>query len=180
MMPRPVSLIGTVSSDGVQNLAPMSSIGVVSNTPPLITVSLSKSRVGKERDTLVNLRNSGIGSSCMVFILPADLDAAKDIQLSSAKLPRDESEWELINGNMVSGDILPILSSALAAIKCTLVEIHHLPENSSASLVILRVDDVITSTEINSSNMPQKLMQVDYNKLGPSSSKNDWKFEINY
>jgi hypothetical protein len=29
MMPRPVSLIGTVSSEGIQNLAPMSSIGVV-------------------------------------------------------------------------------------------------------------------------------------------------------
>lgn len=180
MMPRPVSLIGTVSSDGVQNLAPMSSIGVVSNTPPLITVSLSKSRVGKERDTLVNLRNSGIGSSCMVFILPADLDSAKDIQLSSAKLPIDESEWEIINGNMVSGDDLPLLSSALAAMKCTLVEIHPLPENSSASLVILRVDSVVTSTEINPSNMPQKLMQIDYNKLGPSSSKNDWKFEVYY
>ena len=180
MMPRPVSLIGTVSSEGIQNLAPMSSIGVVSNTPPLITVSLSKSRVGKERDTLVNLRNSGIGSSCMVFILPADLDSAKDIQLSSAKLPIDESEWEIINGNMVSGDDLPLLSSALAAMKCTLVEIHPLPENSSASLVILRVDSVVTSTEINPSNMPQKLMQIDYNKLGPSSSKNDWKFEVYY
>ena len=180
MMPRPVSLIGTVRSKGIQNLAPMSSIGVVSNTPPLITVSLSKSRVGKERDTLVNLRNSGIGSSCMVFILPADLDSAKDIQLSSAKLPIDESEWEIINGNMVSGDDLPLLSSALAAMKCTLVEIHPLPENSSASLVILRVDSVVTSTEINPSNMPQKLMQIDYNKLGPSSSKNDWKFEVYY
>jgi hypothetical protein len=55
-----------------------------------------------------------------------------------------------------------------------------LPENSSASLVILRVDSVVTSTKINSSNMPQKLMQINYNKLGPSSSKNDWKFEVYY
>ena len=180
MMPRPVSLIGTVSSEGVQNLAPMSSVGVVSNTPPLITVSLSKSRDGKERDTLVNLRNSGVGSSCMVFILPADIDSAKDIQITSTKLPANESEWEIINGNMIQEDDLPLLSSAMAAMKCTLVEIHPLPEGSSASLAILRVDNVVTSSEINSSNMPQKLMQIDYNKLGPSSSKNDWKFEVHY
>jgi len=180
MMPRPISLVGTVSSDGVQNLAPMSSIGVVSNTPPLLTISLSKSRDGKERDTLVNLRNSGIGSSCMVFILPADLDSARNVQETSSKLPINESEWDLINGQMISNDGLPLLSSSIAAMRCKMIEIHPLPEGSSASLVILRVESIVTSSGIDSSNIPQKLMQIDYNKLGPSSNKNDWDFEVFY
>ena len=180
MMPRPISLVGTVSSDGVQNLAPMSSIGVVSNTPPLLTISLSKSRDGKERDTLVNLRNSGIGSSCMVFILPADLDSARNVQETSSKLPINESEWDLINGQMISNDGLPLLSSSIAAMRWKMIEIHPLPEGSSASLVILRVESIVTSSGIDSSNIPQKLMQIDYNKLGPSSNKNDWDFEVFY
>ncbi|MGY8644850.1 MAG: flavin reductase family protein [Candidatus Poseidoniales archaeon] len=180
MMPRPISLVGTVSSGGVQNLAPMSSIGVVSNTPPLLTISLSKSRDGKERDTLVNLRNSGVGSSCMVFILPADLDSARNVQETSARLPIDESEWDLVNGELISDDGLPILSSSIAAMHCKMVEIHPLPEGSSASLVILRVESIVTSAGIDSSNIPQKLMQIDYNKLGPSSNKNDWDFEVFY
>ncbi len=180
MMPRPISLFGPVSSGGVQNLAPMSSIGVVSNTPPLLTISLSKSRDGKERDTLVNLRNSGVGSSCMVFILPADLDSARNVQETSAKLPIDESEWDLVNGEMISDDGIPILSSSIAAMHCKMVEIHPLPEGSSASLVILRVESIVTSAGIDSSNIPQKLMQIDYNKLGPSSNKNDWDFEVFY
>ena len=180
MMPRPISLVGTVSSSGVQNLAPMSSIGVVSNTPPLLTISLSKSRDGKERDTLVNLRNSGVGSSCMVFILPADLDSARNVQETSARLPIDESEWDLVNGELISDDGLPILSSSIAAMHCKMVEIHPLPEGSSASLVILRVESIVTSSGIDSSNIPQKLMQIDYNKLGPSSNKNDWDFEVFY
>jgi len=25
-----------------------------------------------------------------------------------------------------------------------------------------------------------KLMQIDFNKLGPSSNENDWNFEVNY
>ena len=180
MMPRPISLVGTVSSGGVQNLAPMSSIGVVSNTPPLLIISLSKSRDGKERDTLVNLRNSGVGSSCMVFILPADLDSARNVQETSARLPIDESEWDLVNGELISDDGLPILSSSIAAMHCKMVEIHPLPEGSSASLVILRVESIVTSAGIDFSNIPQKLMQIDYNKLGPSSNKNDWDFEVFY
>ena len=180
MMPRPVSIIGTVSSQGIQNLAPMSSIGVVSNSPPLVTISISKNRDGKERDTLVNLRNSGVGSSCMVFILPADLDSARDVQASSTELPINESEWDLINGKKISDKELPILSSAMAAMKCKLIEIYPLPENSTASLVILRVESIMTHSEINSSNMPSKLMQIDYDKLGPSSSPDNWEFEVDY
>jgi flavin reductase (DIM6/NTAB) family NADH-FMN oxidoreductase RutF len=180
MMPRPVSLVGTVSTEGVQNLAPMSSIGVVSNSPPLISISISKSSDGKERDTLINLRNSEIGSSCMVFILPADIDSAKNVQITSKELPINESEWELVHGKAISNNSLPILSSAMAAMRCELVEIHPLPGGSSASLVILRVDSIVTSSEVNFSNIPQKLMQINYNTLGPSSNKNDWNFEVHY
>ena len=98
----------------------------------------------------------------------------------STKLPIDESEWELVSGSMLSSDDLPILSSAMAAMQCKLVEIYPLPEGSSASLAILRVESILTSAKINSSNMPQKLMQINFNKLGPSSSKNDWDFEVSY
>jgi|TARA_B100001996_G_scaffold380492_1_gene368027 flavin reductase (DIM6/NTAB) family NADH-FMN oxidoreductase RutF len=180
MMPRPVAIIGTVSSQGIQNLAPMSSIGVVSNSPPLVTISISKNRNGKERDTLVNLRDSGIGSSCMVFILPADIDAAKDVQASSTELPINESEWDLINEKKIFDTEFPILPSAMAAMKCKLIEIYPLPENSTASLVILRVESIMTHSEINASNMPSKLMQIDFDKLGPSSSPDNWEFEVHY
>ena len=117
LMPRPISLVATMSANGVHNLAPMSSIGVVSNSPPLITISLSKSREGKERDTLVNLRSQGIGTSCMIFILPATLESAKNVQLTSSKIPADESEWILIDEEMIIENEMPILSSAMAALR---------------------------------------------------------------
>ena len=180
LMPRPISLVATMSANGVHNLAPMSSIGVVSNSPPLITISLSKSREGKERDTLVNLRSQGIGSSCMIFILPATLESAKNIQLTSSKIPADESEWNLIDEEMIIENEMPILSSAMAALRCKLMEIHPLPGGSLASLAILQVESVISSNNYSGLNDIQKLMQVDFNKLGPSSSKNDWNFEVDY
>jgi flavin reductase (DIM6/NTAB) family NADH-FMN oxidoreductase RutF len=180
LMPRPISLVATMSANGVHNLAPMSSIGVVSNSPPLITISLSKSREGKERDTLVNLRSQGIGTSCMIFILPATLESAKNIQLTSSKIPADESEWNLIDEEMIIENEMPILSSAMAALRCKLMEIHPLPGGSLASLAILQVESVISSNNYSGLNDIQKLMQVDFNKLGPSSSKNDWNFEVDY
>ena len=180
LMPRPISLVATTSTNGVHNLAPMSSIGVVSNSPPLITISLSKSREGKERDTLVNLRSQGIGSSCMIFILPATLESAKNIQLTSSKIPADESEWNLIDEEMIIENEMPILSSAMAALRCKLMEIHPLPGGSLASLAILQVESIISSNNYSELNDIQKLMQVDFNKLGPSSSKNDWNFEVDY
>lgn len=180
LMPRPISLVATKSTNGVHNLAPMSSIGVVSNSPPLITISLSKSREGKERDTLVNLRSQGIGSSCMIFILPATLESAKNIQLTSSKIPADESEWNLIDEEMIIENEMPILSSAMAALRCKLMEIHPLPGGSLASLAILQVESIFSSNNYSRLNDIHKLMQVDFNKLGPSSSKNDWNFEVDY
>jgi flavin reductase (DIM6/NTAB) family NADH-FMN oxidoreductase RutF len=180
LMPRPISLVATTSTNGVHNLAPMSSIGVVSNSPPLITISLSKSREGKERDTLVNFRSQGIGSSCMIFFLPANLESAKNVQLTSSKIPADESEWNLIDEEMIIENEMPILSSAMAALRCKLMEIHPLPGGSLASLAILQVESIISSNNYSELNDIQKLMQVDFNKLGPSSSKNDWNFEVDY
>ena len=55
LMPKPVVLVGTKAISGVENIAPMSSIGVVSNHPPLLALSLSENREGRPRDTLVNL-----------------------------------------------------------------------------------------------------------------------------
>ncbi len=179
LMPRPISLVATKSSSGIHNIAPMSSIGVVSNSPPMITVSLSKNRDGKERDTLVNLRDQGIGSTCMIFILPATLESVKNVQLTSTKSPINESEWDLIDEEMIFEKDLPILPSALVAMRCRLMEIHPLPGGSLASLAIFQVESIITSGDFSPSNNGQKLMQIDFNKLGPSFGHGDWNFEIN-
>ena len=180
LMPRPISLVATSSIQGIHNLAPMSSIGVVSNSPPMITISLSKDRGGKERDTLVNLRDQGEESSCMVYILPATLESAKNVQLTSTKIPITESEWDLIDEEIIIENSMPILSSAMYAMHCKLMEIHPLPGGSSASLAILKVESIITSNNLTPSRNPSKLMQIDFNKLGPSSNENDWNFEVNY
>ena len=56
--PRPLALIGTTSPHGLRNLAPYTSLSVVSNSPPLAIVSFSADRNERWRDTLINLRET--------------------------------------------------------------------------------------------------------------------------
>ena len=71
--PRPLTLIST--RDGQkENIAPITSLSVVSNTPPLLIMSLSQTRDGTKRDTYHNLINSG---ECELQFLAPTIEAAK-------------------------------------------------------------------------------------------------------
>jgi flavin reductase (DIM6/NTAB) family NADH-FMN oxidoreductase RutF len=59
VVPRPVYLISTVSSRGVNNVAPYSYIGPAATTPASFVVSILRRDDGSEKDTLVNMRGSG-------------------------------------------------------------------------------------------------------------------------
>jgi hypothetical protein len=71
--PRPVLLLSTVNAEGVANLCPVTSVSVLSNSPPLLGISLSQNREGRPRDTLVNLQN---GSKLSAMVLPGTWDAS--------------------------------------------------------------------------------------------------------
>ena len=56
--PRPLALVSTRDGER-ENVAPMTSLSVVSNSPPLIVMSLSQNRDAKKRDTYLNLVKNG-------------------------------------------------------------------------------------------------------------------------
>lgn len=56
IVPRPIGWIGTISTDGVPNLAPFSFFNAVSGLPPTFVVSPGRST---RRDTLANVRAIG-------------------------------------------------------------------------------------------------------------------------
>ena len=81
--PRPLCLVSTVSKDGIRNIAPMSSVSVVSNSPPLIGMSLSKNREGRIRDTLQNIIET---EKATLSILPPHMDIVRWIEASAQPL----------------------------------------------------------------------------------------------
>jgi len=172
LMPRPVVLVATVSSEGVHNLAPMSSVNVVSNSPPLLSLALSVDIDGRPRDTLVNLSEAGIGSQCTVFILNADHDSALAVDTTARPLSHEESEWDLL------GESAPKLPSALSSLNCELVELHPLPAGAKATLAILLVNSIEVPEGVTPDAVPQTLFQIGFDYLGPGPSPADWRFDL--
>ena len=175
--PRPLVLVSTVSNEGNRNLAPMSSVSVVSNSPPLIGMSLSSNRDGKPRDTLLNLKET---KKATLAILAANNESASMVEKTGMPLPRNESEWSGIEDTKTIQNGIQAPSLAIAAIETTLVECHKLPLGSVAEWVILKVDSIIvpTSTSLKEIEGVAKIGQIANFLLGGHQS-NCWSQEIN-
>ena len=175
--PRPLVLVSTVSNEGNRNLAPMSSVSVVSNSPPLIGMSLSSNREGKPRDTLLNLKET---KKATLAILSANTESASMVEKTAMSLPRNESEWSGIEDTKTIPNGLQAPGLAIAAIETTLVESHKLPLDSVAEWVILKVDSIIapTSTSLEEIEGVSKIGQIANFLLGGHQS-NGWSQEIN-
>ncbi|MDP6870401.1 MAG: flavin reductase [Candidatus Poseidoniaceae archaeon] len=160
LSPRPLALI-TTRNEMRENIAPISSLAVVSNSPPLIVMSLSKNRENKPRDTYNNLLENG---KCELQFLRATPIAAKDIDLAGTQI--DNSEWSLLD---CDGPVHPM---AVAILKCHLVEDRELPEGAVARLITLRVDSMITPTYYPPDKGLDILCQHGIDRITPAP--NDW------
>jgi flavin reductase (DIM6/NTAB) family NADH-FMN oxidoreductase RutF len=136
--PRPLVMISTRDGDGSENIAPYSSVSIVSNSPPLLAISMSVDREGNPRDTFSNLIDQGV---CELQILSASRSAAEQVKITAA--PLEGSEWQALELEP------PIHPLAAAVISCNLAKVVDLPKGAVAKLVILEVVGIQTrSNEI--------------------------------
>ena len=169
--PRPVFLVGTRNSSGVRNLAPMSSVSILSNTPPLVSMSLSSDKGGRIRDTFLNIENGGVGSKVSIHALLGDRRSAMDVEISAQPHPDDVSEWDLVSGRLVECESGDLLSTAIATIHAEVVEIRSLPRNCKASLIIMEVLTVTLASEDDEERRPRLIQISDgalSNDIGPA------------
>ena len=160
LSPRPLALVSTTGEKG-ENIAPITSLTVVSNTPPLIVMSLSQNRNGTPRDTYLNLKENG---ECNLQFLAATEDAAKDVDLAGT--PCEDSEWGLMEAE---GPIHPL---AVAILKCKMIEDRELPDGAVARLITLRVKSMTVSSYLPPEAGLNILCQHGLDRLTPSP--NDW------
>jgi flavin reductase (DIM6/NTAB) family NADH-FMN oxidoreductase RutF len=57
--PRPICFAGTISKEGLPNLAPYSFFNIFSSTPPIFVFSVNNRRDGSKKDTLANALETG-------------------------------------------------------------------------------------------------------------------------
>lgn len=66
VLPRPIAWVGSVSEDGVDNLAPFSFFNVASTNPAVISISIANQLDGSHKDSLTNILATDYFSVSMV------------------------------------------------------------------------------------------------------------------
>ena len=134
--PRPVGWIGTVSKDGVRNLAPYSFFNAISDRPPMVVFCS-----GGLKDSLRNVLDTG-EFTCSV----ATFALREAMNMSSAAVGAGVDEFELAGLTPATSPYVkaPFVAEAPAALACQLWQTLPLPphqdgEASTYTLVIGRV-----------------------------------------
>lgn len=122
VVPRPIGWIGSLSADGVPNLAPFSFFNAVSGIPPTFVFSPGKN---SRRDTLANVR--AVGEFTINIVTE---EVAEAMNATSATLEPDVDEFEACGLTAVAGNSVrpPMVGECKANIECVvtqIVEIGH-------------------------------------------------------
>ena len=118
-VPRPIGWIGTLSRDGVPNLAPYSFFNAVSDRPPMVMFS----SVGR-KDSLRNIEDNG-EFTCSI----ANWDLHEAMNLSSAPVAHGVDEFALAGLTQAASICVrpPRVAQAPAAFECKVWKTIALP-----------------------------------------------------
>src|SRR5881227_2367267 len=118
--PRPIAWVTSVDPEGRVNLAPFSFFNAFGANPPVVVFSPTLRRDGSKKDTLLNVEATG------EFVLNAAVEPlAEQVNLSSAELPRGESEVTLAGLTLRPSTKVrpPRLSEAPVNLECRVLQV---------------------------------------------------------
>jgi flavin reductase (DIM6/NTAB) family NADH-FMN oxidoreductase RutF len=149
VVPRPIGWVGTVSADGILNLAPYSFFNVVAGTPPTVLYSTGMSE--RIKDSLTNARDTG---EFTLNVVTEDLLEA--MNLTSTEAGPEIDEFALANLTAVPGEMVsaPLVSEAKGNLECRVTEIVELgdpPRNAVVFGEVVRIHvkpEVLDGTRI--------------------------------
>jgi flavin reductase (DIM6/NTAB) family NADH-FMN oxidoreductase RutF len=116
IIPRPIAFVTTMGTEGIINGAPFSYFNIVSSNPPMISLSIQRSK-GIQKDTARNIIHT---KEFVIHIV--DEDNVEKINKTAASLPPNESEIELANLTPVESVKIsvPGIVEAKIRLECTL------------------------------------------------------------
>lgn len=140
IVPRPIGWLGTVSADGVPNLAPYSFFNMVANNPPTFVVA--PMLIGR-KDSLDNMEATGI---CTVNVVTEETFEAMNASAGSFDADVDEFTESGLTALVSDTCAAPRVAEATANFECRVVDMipvgRPLEEGrpGSGMLVILESD----------------------------------------
>ena len=148
IVPRPIALVSTTSNNGINNLAPFSYFnGVCSKPPTIMFAPARRGWDGKEKDTLINIRNT---KEFSINIVSEDI-GEKMVQCSTDYKKEVDEYFKSGLSPIPSKKIKPpIVSESKISLECTLNQIVQIGKDDAGSgfivigtIVLFHIDDEV-------------------------------------
>jgi flavin reductase (DIM6/NTAB) family NADH-FMN oxidoreductase RutF len=135
IVPRPVTLIATISPDGrTTNVAPFSYINAAATDPPMLAFSILRKENGGTKDTLNNILATGEFSVCAV-----DRALLERANACGAALPAEQSEFEAFGLRPEAGVLIraPRVADAPIQMECKLARTIEIGDGRAGSATLV-------------------------------------------
>ena len=148
IVPRPIALVSTTSNNGINNLAPFSYFnGVCSKPPTIMFAPARRGWDGKEKDTLVNIRNT---KEFSINIVSEDI--GEKMVKCSTDYEKEIDEYSKSGLSPLSSKKIkpPIVSESKISLECILNQIVQIGKEDAGSgfivigtIVLFHIDDEV-------------------------------------
>ncbi len=158
--PRPIALVSTISTDGINNLAPFSFYNAFGANPPI--VAFSPARRGRDnvlKDTYGNLIET---NECVINAVSYSM--VEQINLASCEYPKETDEFVKSGFTAINSDLVKAkrVKESLFQMECKLLQMLHTGDtNGAANIAICEV----VKFHINEEIIPSDGIGVDSFKL---------------
>ena len=174
IVPRPIGWIGSISADGIPNLAPYSFFNAVSGMPPMFVFSPGR---GGRKDTLANVREIG---EFTINVVTAEV--ADAMNATAASLPADVDEFAAAGLTAVPSSSVrpPMVGECKANIECVvtqIIDIGH-PEAGNALVIGEAVEFHIVEEILDGTRIDQAALRAIGRHAGNQYSHATDLFEI--
>ena len=148
IVPRPIALVSTTSNNGINNLAPFSYFnGVCSKPPTIMFAPARRGWDGKEKDTLINIRNT---KEFSINIVSEDI--GEKMVKCSTDYEKEVDEYSKSGLSPLSSKKIkpPIVSESKINLECILNQIVQIGKEDAGSgfivigtIVLFHIDDEV-------------------------------------
>lgn len=151
-VPRPIGWLSSISTGGVENLAPYSQWQNLTFDPPMVMFSANQYPDGRRKDTVVNAEETG----WFVWNM-ATWELRDAVNISAMALPEHESEFDRAGLRRVYADLAPVpmVADSPCHFECKYLSTQRLRGNSPvgtidvvfASVERIHIDDRVITVD---------------------------------
>lgn len=174
IVPRPIGWIGSISADGIPNLAPYSFFNAVSGRPPMFVFSPGR---GGRKDTLANVREV---DEFTINVVTEEVAAL--MNATSATHPAEVDEFEAAGLTAVPSVSIrpPMVGECRANIECIvnqIIDIGH-PEHGNSLVIGEAVEFHVDDTLLDGTRVDQAELKAIGRHAGNTYSHSTNLFEL--